>query len=128
MLISNGDGTYTAGSYDVLGIVKNTDTGRFHVYFWEERPPPGPYDPSPNIVRLRSKMHHTEGAETFDIALEHVRQIQERVRIPEENVWKHLDQVILKSFSQEGPVENFMVPSWKGTKFSFERLEQFLST
>ena len=67
MLSNNGDGTYTLGPADVMCIFK-LPTGRHHVAILEESPMPGPPQPldALSFLRLRSKMHHTGGAETLE--------------------------------------------------------------
>ncbi len=90
MLIDNGNGTHTAGSADVLCILKDVTTERFHAAFFEESPMPGPVKPIMELdfIRLKSKMHHTGGADTLDGALEHLKELSEKVKVPDTNVWK----------------------------------------
>lgn len=65
---------FTAGPLDVVLVLKDVNTGRFHMAFFVKSPMPGPFAPygELTIVRLKSKMHHTEGAETFEEALGHM--------------------------------------------------------
>lgn len=88
MLIANGDGTYTGGPLDVICVLVDVTTGRFHAAYFEERPMPGPIpgvtDDRP--VRLMSKMHHTEGADTWAGALDHAHAMTETITLPTENV------------------------------------------
>lgn len=93
MLISNGDGTYTAGALDVLMILHNVEAGTFHAAFFEEAPPPGPVKDvmDVDIVRLRSKMHHTTGSPTLDGAKEHLKELAQKIHLPNDNVWMDKD-------------------------------------
>jgi len=111
MLIKDGD-KYHAGNFDVIGIMKDTSTGRFHACVWEEHFMPGPEQPE-TFVRLKSKMHHTAGADTYEGGLEHVRQLREQVVIAEENVWIKPEQVVERDFDVQGYAEVVVVPRWK---------------
>lgn len=90
MMMRNVDGTYTCGSLDVLCILHNVNTNRYHAAFFEEHPLPGEVKPveETEIVRLKSKMHHTGGSDTLDGALEHLKELSEKIIVPEENIWK----------------------------------------
>lgn len=90
MLINNGDGTFTAGPLDVLCILHNVKKGRFHAAFFEESPFPGPVPDVDDVkvVRLKSKAHHTEGAETLEGALEHLDDLAAQIQVPPENIWR----------------------------------------
>lgn len=90
MLIAMNDGTYTGGPLDALMVLRNVETGRFHAAFFEEMPFPGPVIPVDRIeaVRLRSKMHHTEGAETFEQALVHLDDLAKKIILPESNIFR----------------------------------------
>jgi hypothetical protein len=112
MLLANGDGTYTAGPLDVIGILKDASTGRFHACIWLEHPLPGGGPPS-NIVRLKSKMHHTEGAATWEVALKHVQELCRKIVIDDDNVWIKPEQVVERDFSIAGYADVMIVPSWK---------------
>lgn len=87
MLIQNGDGTATAGPFDVLLILEHDKTKRLHVCFAEERPFPGPIEDSPPLVRLKSAMHHTGGAATLGEALEQIAELRRALEVRDENVW-----------------------------------------
>jgi len=99
MLWQNEGGGFTAGSCDVIGIVKDTSTGRFHATYWEEKPLPG--GGPETVARLKSKMHHTTGAETFDEALAHVREMREKIRIDDARVWTAPEKVVERNFETE---------------------------
>lgn len=90
MMIDKGNGTYAAGLLDVLCILRNVNTGKYHAAFFEEIPVPGKVEPmnETEIVRLRSKMHHTTGSETLDGALDHLKELREKIIVPDENVKK----------------------------------------
>jgi len=92
MLLSNGDGTYVAGPFDLMGVLHDRATGRYHACVWEEKPLPGG-EQLTSTVRLKSKMHHTEGAKTLEAALAHVESLRKKVMIADVNVWTRPDQV-----------------------------------
>lgn len=112
MMFPNDDGTFTLGKYDVWGIMQDTSTGRFHACLWLEAPLPGPYEER-SFVRLKSKFHHTVGAETFEVALEHVTELRGKFKIDDDNVWTHPSQVVQRDFKTEGYAEVVIVPNWK---------------
>lgn len=88
MLISNGDGTYTGGPLDVLCILHDETTGRYHAAFFEHKPMPGPRREVKDIeiVRLKSKGHHDEGAEDLDGANKHLDEFATVIKVSDENV------------------------------------------
>ena len=90
MLISNADGTYTAGALDVLMILHHVVAGTYHAAFFKEAPLPGPVREigEVKIVRLRSKMHHTSGAPTLEGAQVHLDELAGKIHVPPENVWR----------------------------------------
>lgn len=90
MMMDNGNGTFTAGGLDVLCILHDVNTNRYHAAFFEEKPLPGKIKSieETDIVRLQSKMHHTSGSATLDGALEHLKELSERIIVPEENIKK----------------------------------------
>jgi hypothetical protein len=40
-----------------------------------------------DIVRLKSKMHHTRGSDTLDRALIHLKELSEKIAVPEDNIF-----------------------------------------
>lgn len=90
MMIENGDGTFTAGKYDAILILHDVNTGRYHVAFFEEAMFPGGIEANDNldVVRLKSKMHHTAGADTLEGAIEHLEDMRKKILVPEQNVWR----------------------------------------
>lgn len=90
MMMDNGNGTFTAGGLDVLCILHDVNTDRYHAAFFEEKPFPGEVKSieETDIVRLQSKMHHTSGSDTLDGALEHLKELSEKIIVPEENIKK----------------------------------------
>jgi len=91
MLINNGDGTYTGGPLDIWCILHNVEAGTYHAAFFEEDPMPGPIEPDfrkVKPVRLRSKMHHTTGADSLEGAQAHLDEMVAKVQVPEQNVWR----------------------------------------
>lgn len=89
MLMPNGDGTFMAGPFDVLCILHNRETLRFHPAFFEEHPFPGPRPEitETKIVRLFSKMHHTEGSPTLEGALIQMGELAQKISVPPTNIW-----------------------------------------
>lgn len=89
-MIDNGNNTFTAGGLDVLCILHDVNTDRYHAAFFEEHPLPGKVKSmeETDIVRLKSKMHHTVGSDTLEGALEHLKELSEKIIVPEENIWK----------------------------------------
>jgi hypothetical protein len=108
------DSGWIAGLWDLLAIVRDTSTGRFHVYAFYEAPPPGPYNPDLEFVRLKSKMHHTTGATTFEEALGHLAETRKKIQIADDNVWSRIDQVLERDCS-ESFADVIVVPRWKPT-------------
>ena len=110
MLIDNGDGTHTAGPLDVLCILHDPVANRYHVAFFEEKPWPGPV-PEPEdvkIVRLKSRMHHTEGAPDLEGALVHLDELAASIKVPPENVWREP-----QTWDAEQVAAVWLVPNWK---------------
>jgi len=108
MRIAVGDGTHLLGPLDVAFIARNIDTGRFHVIVFEEKPMPGPVPDTKDtkLVRLRSSMHHTEGAETLEAAQVHMAQIREKLKILDANVCQDV------SFDWDGQAETIFTENW----------------
>ncbi len=40
-----------------------------------------------DIVRLKSKMHHTRGSDTLDRVLIHLKELSEKIAVPEDNIF-----------------------------------------
>lgn len=109
-MIEDKDGTLMAGPLDVLCILHDQTTGKYHAAFFEEKPFPGPLKSveKTNPVRLMSRMHHTEGSEDLKVALEHLQDLSTKLKVPPENLWtdpRPWD-------GQEGIV--WLVENWKG--------------
>lgn len=111
MLLRTDTG-YVAGTYDALGIVKDISTGRFHAFVWEEKPFPGGQQPD-TAIRLKSKMHHTVGADTFEGALGHVADLRKKIEVSDDNVWTKAEQVIERDFQTDGYADVLVLPNWK---------------
>ena len=107
MLIDQGDGTLLAGPADIMCIL-GLPSGTFHVTFFEEKPMPGPIQPIDKLdtIRLKSKMHYTEGAPSLEGAQEHVRELRKKILVKDENVMT--DEAI----KVEDPVSVWMLPNW----------------
>lgn len=116
MLVNNGNGTYTVGPLDVICIYHNVTAGTYHPVIYRESPMPGVIKPHTEAdnVRLKSSMHHTEGAPTFDGALGLLAQLRERILIPDCNVFTE------QALPWDGQLADVMVVSnWR--KPGFER-------
>jgi hypothetical protein len=89
MLIRKDDGTFIAGSLDVLLILHNTVTNTYHAAVFLEAPMPGPRQPveSMSLVRLRSQMHHTTGAPDLEGARKHLEELSKKISVPDGNKW-----------------------------------------
>lgn len=90
MLIQKQDESYQCGPLDVVCILHDVTTDRYHAAFFEEKPFPGPVEPveKTDVVRLKSKMHNTTGADTLGGALTHLMDLAKRLSVPEGNIWK----------------------------------------
>jgi hypothetical protein len=90
MLLNNGNGTFTGGPLDAIMILHNIDRGTYHAAFFEEHPLPGPVldVEKTKLVRLQSRFHHTEGSLTFEGAVQHVKELAEKITLPKENIFK----------------------------------------
>lgn len=88
MLINMGDGTFTGGPLDVLLVLRNQETGRFHVSFVAEHLPPGPVKDSieTEVVRLRADMTHTAGVSTFEQAQAEIDAMRAKITLRDQNV------------------------------------------
>ena len=110
MFMQNGD-SLVAGPLDVVCIRKHSKTDRFHAFFYEEKPLPGPTKSSEetNPVRLKSKMHHTQGFDTFDEAKAEIDEMREKkkLKIDDENVWTE------SALDWNGDVEQVAVKNWR---------------
>lgn len=89
MMIQDGD-KVIVGPLDVAVILHDVTTGRYHAAFFEDHPLPGPVLAAEDVglVRLKSKMHHTEGAPDLAGALVHLDAMVDKMVIPIENIWR----------------------------------------
>jgi hypothetical protein len=87
MLIEFEKGKFQSGPADILCILK-FPAGTFHVAFFEENPFPGPIKKLEecDVLRLKSKMHHTVGSPTIEGAREQLAEIRTRIIVPDSNV------------------------------------------
>lgn len=88
MLIANSDGTFTAGPLDVLLILMDTARGTYHAAFLEESMFPGAIldVADTKLVRLKSKMHHTQGSTTFEGARVHLDELAKKIEVRDGNL------------------------------------------
>lgn len=107
MLVNNGDGTYTMGPADVMCIFR-LPTGRYHLVILEESPMPGPIQSldSLSVIRLKSRGHHTDGAETLEGAQAHIAEYRKKLKIKDANVLSDV------AIDMEDPVCVFPVRNW----------------
>jgi hypothetical protein len=96
-----------AGPFDIIGILKDTSTGRFHACHWQDRPLPG--NPDLSFRRLKSLRHHATGAATFEEALADVAKLRAVISIDDANVWLREDQVIERHFPSQDPASVLVV-------------------
>lgn len=89
MLLQNENNTFETGCLDVICILHDETTDKYHAAFFQEAPMPGGYEVNENLsfVRLKSSMHHTGGSDTLEGALEHVNQLKNKIHVPDKNVW-----------------------------------------
>ena len=90
MLIEQEDGTYLTGNFDVLCVLYDPVAKRYHAAFFEEKlsPGEGPATKDALGVRLKSKMHHTEGTSDLEMALVHLDDLAAKIKVPVENIWR----------------------------------------
>lgn len=117
MLIPKEDGSYLGGPADVICIVK-VPAGTFHVSFWEECPMPGPVLPIEELefIRIKSKMHHTQGAPTLEAAQSQLHEMRKKIELPDANI------VLNCAIEVEDPVVVMVLPNWIRQKISLETL------
>ena len=108
MLIENGDGTFIGGPFDVLTILHDRRANRFHAAFFEEKPMPGPIEKNPTVIRLKSKMHHTGGSPDLEGARKHLDELAEKIKVPEENIWRDPHD-----WDAQKMAAVWAVPNWK---------------
>lgn len=115
MLISNGDGTSTAGPADIICIIC-LPVGSYHAIILEERPLPGPIKPlaQSDLIRLKSKGHETVGHETFEGARASLAELRKRIIFRDENV------VADVAFGVDDPVQVWIVGNWLNGKMSLK--------
>lgn len=89
MLLAKGDGTHIAtSSADLFCILHDKKAKRFHVAFFEESPMPGPIREVKDleVLRLKSRMHHTEGAPTLKEAKVHLAELRRKIEVSDLSV------------------------------------------
>jgi len=109
MIIENKEkGTVTVGPLDVVVILKIGD--RYHVCFAEEKPLPGPVKPAKEttVVRLKSKMHHTPGTDTFEQAQVEIDKMLEKMVIIADNIFRK------EAIEVDEPVFTVITSNWLG--------------
>jgi hypothetical protein len=92
--------SYQECTHDVLGVLFDESKKRFHACLWIEYPLPGSLQ-GENVVRLKSKFHHTEGADTFEGALQHIAELEPRFT-GLQHVWRDLGHMMSRNFKDEG--------------------------
>lgn len=100
------------GPLDVLLIQHDLTTGRYHPAAYEEKPMPGPIRQVSEMttVRLKSKMHHTQGFGTLEEARQYLLDdLATKIEVPEGNVWP--DEERLRPVEAAGP-DVLILPNW----------------
>lgn len=107
MLIDNKNGTYTAGQADII-VILHLPSGTFHPAFFEEHPLPGQTKPiiEESFLRLKSKMHHTQGALTLEGAQKLLDEMRDKIILPDANVIRD------KAIDVMEPVNTWILPNW----------------
>jgi len=96
VLNRNEDGTFTAGALDVLAILHDVEKDTYHPAFFAEAPPPGPPQLDwrrVSLVRLKCRMHHTEGAPDLETARAQFDDLASKIQVPAPNRWRDQDPV-----------------------------------
>jgi len=115
MLMEQGDGTYLGGPLDVLCVLHDAENERYHAAFFEEKPMPGKVrsvEDTP-VVRLKSKFHHTEGADNLADALVQLDELSAKIRVDKQNIcrapipWDGVAGIV------------WTVPNWQAVKQAF---------
>lgn len=104
MLIPNPDGTVSVGPRDIVGVLRDSHTGRYHVCLWLESPLPGDAlgEASHGFIRLKSRVHHTAGADTFEGMLEQLVEFRKKYIVADSNVLAKPEHVVTRNFPEEG--------------------------
>ncbi len=112
MLIKAENDTFIGGPLDVITILHHSTTGRYHAAFFEELPLPGPVPDiqDTTVVRLKSKMHRTTGAESMEEALIQLDELAAKISVPEENRWTDA----MEWDGHQGIV--VIVPNWRAAR------------
>jgi hypothetical protein len=107
MLIENGNGTYTAGQGDIICILQ-LPAKTYHVAFFEEHPFAGQIKPiqDEDLLRLKSKMHHTTGSPTLEGAQKHLDDMRTKIILPDSNIVRD------RAIKVEDPVSVWVLPNW----------------
>lgn len=110
-MITRKGNLHIAGPYDVLGLLQDASTGRYHTCIWEERPLPG--HPELEVVHLKSLGHHEKGFTTREEALAHVAEIRKtQFEIADRNVWTSPEQLRIVDGTPESFRSVLTVPRW----------------
>lgn len=109
MLIQESKTTFIGGSLDVICILHNIESSTYHAAFFQEQSLTGPIKSvrETDVVRLRSKMHHTKGSTTLEEAIAEVDNLSVRIKLPEDNIWKNPIE-----WNGKIPI-TMVVPNWR---------------
>jgi hypothetical protein len=110
MLIVRGDGNFDGGIFDVICLLRNVNTGHYHTCFAEEMPLPGPMEPNPTLIRLKSKMHHTQGAPDLVQGIKYLEKLASKIILPAENILR--EPIDWNGWGGDGTFVIF-VPNWR---------------
>jgi hypothetical protein len=109
------DGKVQADPYDLLGIVKNTATGRYHVTLWLEHPLPSvgwADEKCTGPIRLKSTMHHEAGFVTLEEAVGEIKRLRQNLIIDDVCVLDTPDSAFSKNF-EEGHASVIYMGNWR---------------
>ncbi len=86
MLVETGEGTFVTGRLDVVLILHHVEADTYHVCCFTEAPFPGTGGVSGDMVRLKSRAHHEQGAPTLAEAQVQLDALLQSVHFDEPNI------------------------------------------
>lgn len=107
MILSNGNGTFTCGPYDIMLTLYDVNNKTYHPALFEEYPMPGDIQPKSGF-RLKAKFHHTIGATSLDASQILFDEMASKFLLSKENYFR---DKILDWDGELGIV--IMLPNWK---------------
>lgn len=104
-----------AGPWDVVAIVQDHGTGRYHSIFMEDRPMPGGNqgkDGKVKFIRLKSKMHHTGGFETLPEAQKSIDDMLEKGSLAIDPL-NLMGLIVIDGWTASDPAVVQLLPNWR---------------